>query len=159
MTWSRIPDGDGDFVISMATMGISNESTGAQDSTLSLNEILTSGLGEDPDFIEIFNSGTASVDISGYFLDDETVPNPSDGAFEIPDGTIIGPGEFYVVDQDEFGFGIGGGGEEVSFSTADLTIIDFTTTPDFEGQDGMTCLLYTSPSPRDLSTSRMPSSA
>ena len=26
-------------------------------------------------------------------------------------------------------------------------------------QDGNTCLLYTSPSPRDLSTSRMPSSA
>ena len=28
-----------------------------------------------------------------------------------------------------------------------------------EIQDGYTCLLYTSPSPRDLSTSRMPSSA
>eukprot|EP00831_Metopus_contortus_P010924 TRINITY_DN14295_c0_g1_i2.p3 TRINITY_DN14295_c0_g1~~TRINITY_DN14295_c0_g1_i2.p3 ORF type:complete len:142 (+),score=32.85 TRINITY_DN14295_c0_g1_i2:121-546(+) len=28
-----------------------------------------------------------------------------------------------------------------------------------ENQDGDTCLLYTSPSPRDLSTSRMPSSA
>ena len=27
------------------------------------------------------------------------------------------------------------------------------------GEDGNTCLLYTSPSPRDLSTSRMPSSA
>ena len=27
------------------------------------------------------------------------------------------------------------------------------------GPDGATCLLYTSPSPRDLSTSRMPSSA
>ena len=26
-------------------------------------------------------------------------------------------------------------------------------------KDGYTCLLYTSPSPRDLSTSRMPSSA
>ena len=26
-------------------------------------------------------------------------------------------------------------------------------------KDGLTCLLYTSPSPRDLSTSRMPSSA
>ena len=26
-------------------------------------------------------------------------------------------------------------------------------------QEGKTCLLYTSPSPRDLSTSRMPSSA
>ena len=28
-----------------------------------------------------------------------------------------------------------------------------------EGEDDMPCLLYTSPSPRDLSTSRMPSSA
>ena len=27
------------------------------------------------------------------------------------------------------------------------------------GVDGIVCLLYTSPSPRDLSTSRMPSSA
>ena len=30
---------------------------------------------------------------------------------------------------------------------------------DFEGGDSVACLLYTSPSPRDLSTSRMPSSA
>ena len=30
---------------------------------------------------------------------------------------------------------------------------------DVEGEMQMTCLLYTSPSPRDLSTSRMPSSA
>ena len=29
----------------------------------------------------------------------------------------------------------------------------------FEDDDGYPCLLYTSPSPRDLSTSRMPSSA
>ena len=28
-----------------------------------------------------------------------------------------------------------------------------------DGQDDVSCLLYTSPSPRDLSTSRMPSSA
>ena len=56
--------------------------------------------------------------------------------------------------------------------------IDFTKQPMFFGEDGgvqrydvfkypqfdklnqtMLCLLYTSPSPRDLSTSRMPSSA
>ena len=30
---------------------------------------------------------------------------------------------------------------------------------DFSRKDGWSCLLYTSPSPRDLSTSRMPSSA
>ena len=33
------------------------------------------------------------------------------------------------------------------------------TTQTKEWEDGNTCLLYTSPSPRDLSTSRMPSSA
>ena len=31
--------------------------------------------------------------------------------------------------------------------------------PEQDGQSQYTCLLYTSPSPRDLSTSRMPSSA
>ena len=31
--------------------------------------------------------------------------------------------------------------------------------PEFYDQHGNICLLYTSPSPRDLSTSRMPSSA
>ena len=30
---------------------------------------------------------------------------------------------------------------------------------EFDGKKAMSCLLYTSPSPRDLSTSRMPSSA
>ena len=35
-----------------------------------------------------------------------------------------------------------------------------TTSPDSENfEDSLSCLLYTSPSPRDLSTSRMPSSA
>ena len=41
-------------------------------------------------------------------------------------------------------------------SVNDLCIIEF----DFEATgDSISCLLYTSPSPRDLSTSRMPSSA
>ena len=33
------------------------------------------------------------------------------------------------------------------------------TAHDLEAHDGMTCLLYTSPSPRDRQKSRMPSSA
>ena len=39
-----------------------------------------------------------------------------------------------------------------------LEVSHFVTPDDFEGKFN-TCLLYTSPSPRDLSTSRMPSSA
>ena len=33
------------------------------------------------------------------------------------------------------------------------------TQPETYDEDGMACLLYTSPSPRDVSSSRMPSSA
>ena len=45
-----------------------------------------------------------------------------------------------------------------TFSNEGMTI---TLTSDFSKQsmDGYTCLLYTSPSPRDGATSRMPSSA
>ena len=43
-------------------------------------------------------------------------------------------------------------------NTTGVTAI-FDTTPQFLAQQLDACLLYTSPSPRDLSTSRMPSSA
>ena len=45
--------------------------------------------------------------------------------------------------------------------TLDFNVNDPTITidGDVDGSATMTCLLYTSPSPRDLSTSRMPSSA
>ena len=37
--------------------------------------------------------------------------------------------------------------------------LDTKQVSDKEAEDAFSCLLYTSPSPRDLSTSRMPSSA
>ena len=40
-----------------------------------------------------------------------------------------------------------------------FTLPDGVSVSEGEGDDAGTCLLYTSPSPRDLSTSRMPSSA
>ena len=46
-----------------------------------------------------------------------------------------------------------GMGKELLDKYSDLLIDDFEETL------GWSCLLYTSPSPRDLSTSRMPSSA
>ena len=39
-----------------------------------------------------------------------------------------------------------------------INVVGIITAKTFSGVDA-TCLLYTSPSPRDLSTSRMPSSA
>ena len=55
------------------------------------------------------------------------------------------------------------GGADVMFKPTMAAVTPFRDTFEgalsyFIGQEG-TCLLYTSPSPRDLSTSRMPSSA
>ena len=43
--------------------------------------------------------------------------------------------------------------------TAENLTVEGSIPPQLEGVYIRTCLLYTSPSPRDLSTSRMPSSA
>jgi len=59
-------------------------------------------------------------------------------------------------DATKGGFNIGSVGGNVSVSAGgDVVAGDKVTTT----TSTTTCLLYTSPSPRDLSTSRMPSSA
>ena len=51
----------------------------------------------------------------------------------------------------------GGGNDEIDMDILNQLIDD--NLQDFINNTTITCLLYTSPSPRDLSTSRMPSSA
>ena len=48
---------------------------------------------------------------------------------------------------------------KVSDIVGDMGLRSYTVEDDLKGQWIYICLLYTSPSPRDLSTSRMPSSA
>ena len=58
------------------------------------------------------------------------------------------------------GFSAGGLGDSVSLVPFDsVKRTDLSMPARFGRGLGQTCLLYTSPSPRDLSTSRMPSSA
>ena len=51
------------------------------------------------------------------------------------------------------------GSEKAFCAGADIKEMQSQTYMDVYKEDFITCLLYTSPSPRDLSTSRMPSSA
>ena len=72
------------------------------------------------------------------FIETEDVDNPRDSD---------GDGLIDPLDEDDDGDGI-------------LTLNENTEDADGDGSpDGDTCLLYTSPSPRDATLSRMPSSA
>jgi len=104
-------------------------------SVLKLNEIMSKDVNDNPDWIEVYNSGDVDMDISGYILNDKDV---ADGGFAIPNGTIIKTNGFYVVDEDESGIKVSSGGEDVSLSKPDKTVIDFTTTPDMSQDVGLT---------------------
>jgi len=103
-------------------------------SVLKLNEIMSKDVGDNPDWIEVYNSGTQDMNISGYFLNDKATA----GGYEIPAGTIITAGGFYLVDANESGESISSGGEDVSLAEPDGTIIDHTITPDMSSNVGLT---------------------
>lgn len=104
-------------------------------SVLKLNEIMSKDVNDNPDWIEVYNAGAEAVDISGYVLNDKAF---AEGGFSIPSGTIIQAGGFYLVDTNTSGESISSGGEDVSLSKPDGTVIDLTTTPDMSSNVGLT---------------------
>ncbi len=104
-------------------------------SVLKLNEIMSKDVNDAPDWIEVYNAGTTDMDISGYFVNDKAT---AAGGYEIPAGTIITAGGFYLVDANESGESISSGGEDVSLAEPDGTIIDHTVTPDMSSNVGLT---------------------
>lgn len=76
-----------------------------------INELMASNYGvvADPDFgdygdwLELYNTGTDTVDLSGFFLtDDRAEPF----AWRIPDGQILAPGAFLVIWADDENTGL-----------------------------------------------------
>lgn len=71
-----------------------------------LNEVESDG--DTVDWAEIYNAGTTSVDISGWYLLDNDPVTHADSVVPLPEGTILEPGEFYVFEQNNhFNFGLG----------------------------------------------------
>lgn len=104
-------------------------------SVLKLNEIMSKDVNDAPDWIEVYNMSDDDMDISGFILNDKDV---ADGGFDIPAGTIIQSKGFYLVDEDESGIKVSSGGEDVSLSKPDKTVIDWTKTPDMSASVGLT---------------------
>ena len=109
----------------------------AADSDLVINEVLADNgvgdvdeAGEHEDWVELFNKGTAPIDLAGYFLsDDPTKPD----AWQLPDVTLA-PGAFLAIWCDEDGsqgplhanFKLSKAGELVQLATRDAVVDSVT---------------------------------
>lgn len=87
-----------------STQGLSSRA--GQQSTIAINEVESND--DVTDWVEIINTGTQSVDISGwYLLDNDPVGHKADTT-PVPEGTTLEPGALYVFDQNkDFTFGLG----------------------------------------------------
>ena len=132
-SYGRYPDGDSNWqILNVVTPGAANDNSAPPAVVVLMNEIFSRGVTEDPDWIELYNASTVAVDLSGYKIYDSGGQSGSKPKKEIPAGTIIQPGEFFVMvvdDEDESGFGLSSGGEQVWFENAAGVIIDDITFP------------------------------
>ncbi|MBM3845625.1 MAG: lamin tail domain-containing protein [Verrucomicrobia bacterium] len=89
--------------------------------SVTINEWRThSPLGE-ADFVELFNCGPGSVDLSGAGLTDVV----GDNGFRFPPGTVLPPGGFHVVYEEQLGFTLRSSGEHlVLFNPSRSRVID-----------------------------------
>lgn len=98
--YARCPDGTGEFVdVDTPTRGELN----ACGSPVVLNEV-ESQQGEPGDWIELHNPTADELDVSGLVVKDDR----DDHAYTIPAGTVIAAGGYLVLDEADFGFGLGG---------------------------------------------------
>lgn len=80
-----------------------------------INEFLARTATPGADFIELYNAGNGTVDLSGCFLTD----SPNTNKFRIPDGTLLGARSQISFTGTQLGFGLGGAGETLYFVSAD----------------------------------------
>src|SRR5262249_30090102 len=80
------------------------------------------------DYVELFNAGNTPVDLNGAFLSDRASTNK----FRVTNSVVIPARDFAVFDQNQLGFSLDGGGEDIFLVNSNQTrVIDAVR---FEGQ-------------------------
>lgn len=102
-----------------------------------INEIAAAASGETPDWIEVYNGGSAAVDLSGWGLSDNAARPRK---WQFPAGTVLQPGQYAAVFCDGSNQVSGGkiftnfslaaeGGYSVTLSHGDGAIVDRVYVP------------------------------
>lgn len=125
-TYSRVPNGSTWKLVPTMTRGLSN-------SIIVMNEIYSRGGGTvyaEPDWIELYNSSAAEVDLSGYKIYDSGGNGGTKPKMTLASGTKI-PAKGYLAivtdistSVDPSGFGLSSGGEEVWLEDNTGAVID-----------------------------------
>ena len=108
-----------------------------------INEVLAHSHSNAPDWIELYNTSTTTINIGGWFLSDDNSDEESKKKYEIPLGTTISGGGYKVFYETEhFGninadgchvtFGLSEGGDDVYlYSGNDGEITGYAVEEDF----------------------------
>ena len=99
-------------------------------SSVLMNEIYARGTVAEPDWVELYNSSTAAIDISGYKIYDAGGYGATKPKKLFPAGSIIAPSGFLVIVVDDTatsGFGLSNSGEKVWLENASGIVIDTIT--------------------------------
>lgn len=125
-SYARIPDGGTWQVVNAITRGVTNGTTGEL-TTIVMNEIYSRGTTAAPDWIELYNTTSAAIDVSGYKIYDIGGQGGTKAKKAIPSGTTIPAKGYFVIVVDDGaadGFGLSSSGETVWFEDASGKIID-----------------------------------
>jgi hypothetical protein len=100
-----------------------------------MNEIFSRGTAGNLDWIEIYNSGGTSVDLSGYTIYDVGGQGGTKAKKPFPTGTVVASHGFYVITVDTNsagatdGFGLSSSGETVWLEDNTGVVIDAVPFP------------------------------
>lgn len=122
------PDGTDNYqIFETITKGAANSNLIPQTARVVINEIFSRGTVEQPDWIELYNDGDASFELTGWKIYDSGGQGGSKPKMEIPAGTNIAAKGFLVITVDDgstSGFGLSTNGEKVWLEKANGSIAD-----------------------------------
>lgn len=121
-TFGRCPDGSGGFVVTSAPTKGSANACATVSFAIRINEV-ESNLGTPGDWVELLNTSNAAVDISGYVFRD----NNDAAGYVLPIGSVIPANGYLVLEEAQFGFGLGGGDAARLFGPGGATLVDSYT--------------------------------
>ncbi|WP_245958650.1 lamin tail domain-containing protein [Microbacterium bovistercoris] len=120
-SYARCPDASGAFALARVTPGAPNDCVLPD---IAVNEVESNG--DATDWVEIMNTGSTPVDLSGWTLMDSDPAGHAADVTPVAAGTTLAPGEFFVFDGGtHYGFGLGGADVATIRNADGLTVAEY----------------------------------